>query len=78
MPKNEIEFWCDGKQAHSFIYVDDCKTAILAIAEGELHEPINLGFDELVIINQLVDIVQEIAGIGLKRRYKLDGPKGVD
>ena len=76
--KKEIEIWGDGNQTRSFMYIDDCLKGILAIAEGELHEPINLGSNELVTINQLVDIVEEIAGIKLKRRYKLDAPKGVN
>jgi GDP-D-mannose 3',5'-epimerase len=76
--KNEIEIWGDGKQTRSFMYIDDCLKGVLAITESELHEPINLGSNELVTINQLVDIVEEIAGIKLKRRYKLDAPKGVN
>ncbi len=76
--KKEIEIWGDGNQTRSFMYIDDCLKGVLAITEGELHEPINLGSNELVTINQLVDIVEEIAGIKLKRRYKLDAPKGVN
>jgi nucleoside-diphosphate-sugar epimerase len=60
------------------MYIDDCLKGVLAITESELHEPINLGSNELVTINQLVDIVEEIAGIKLKRRYNLDAPKGVN
>ncbi len=48
------------------------------IAESDIHEPINLGSSELVTINQLVDVVEEIAGIKLQRRYILDAPKGVN
>ncbi|MFP5227528.1 MAG: NAD-dependent epimerase/dehydratase family protein [Acidobacteriota bacterium] len=76
--KHEIEIWGDGKQTRSFMYIDDCTKGTLAIAESEIDEPINLGSSELVTINQLVDIVEEIAGIKLKRRYKLDAPKGVN
>jgi len=46
--------------------------------ESEIHEPINLGSSELVTINQLVDIAEEIAGVKLKRKYKLDAPRGVN
>ena len=50
----------------------------MAIAESEIHEPLNLGSNELVTINQLVDLVEDIAGVKLNRRYKLDAPKGVN
>jgi nucleoside-diphosphate-sugar epimerase len=76
--KLEIEIWGDGHQTRSFMYIDDCTKGVLDIAESEIREPINLGSSELVTINQLVDIVEEIAGIKLQRRYKLDAPKGVN
>jgi GDP-D-mannose 3',5'-epimerase len=76
--KHEIEIWGDGKQTRSFMYIDDCTRGTQAIAESEILEPINLGSSELVTINQLVDIVEEIAGVRLHRRYKLDAPKGVN
>ena len=74
----EIEIWGDGKQTRSFMYVDDCTKGSQMILESEILDPINLGSDELVTINQLVDIAEEIAGIKLKRNYKLDAPKGVN
>jgi GDP-D-mannose 3', 5'-epimerase len=74
----EIEIWGDGNQTRSFMYIDDCLNGTLAILESEIHEPLNLGSSELVTINQLVDIVEDIAGVRLKRRYKLDAPKGVN
>jgi len=76
--KHEIEIWGDGKQTRSFMYIDDCTKGTAAITESEIDEPINLGSSELVTINQLVDIVEEIAGVKLKRHYKLDAPKGVN
>jgi nucleoside-diphosphate-sugar epimerase len=76
--KHEIEIWGDGHQTRSFMYVDDCTKGTQAILESDIHEPINLGSNELVTINQLVDIVEEIAGVKLKRTYKLDAPKGVN
>jgi GDP-D-mannose 3', 5'-epimerase len=76
--KHEIEIWGDGKQTRSFMYIDDCTRGTQAITESEIHEPINLGSSELVTINQLVDIVEEIAGVRLHRRYNLDAPKGVN
>ena len=73
----EIEIWGDGEQTRSFMYIDDCLYGSSAIMESSVREPLNLGSDELVSINQLVDIVEELAGVKLKRRYKLDAPKGV-
>jgi GDP-D-mannose 3',5'-epimerase len=76
--RREIEIWGDGDQTRSFMYIDDCLKGTLAILESEIREPINLGSSELVTINQLVDIVEDIAGIRLERRYKLNAPKGVN
>jgi nucleoside-diphosphate-sugar epimerase len=76
--KHEIEIWGDGHQTRSFMYIDDCLKGTRMILESEIHEPLNLGSNELVTINQLVDIVENIAGIKLKRNYKLDAPKGVN
>jgi nucleoside-diphosphate-sugar epimerase len=76
--KNEIEIWGDGHQTRSFMYIDDCTKGIRMIFESDIREPINLGSSELVSINQLVDIVEDIANIKLSRRYKLDAPKGVN
>jgi GDP-D-mannose 3', 5'-epimerase len=76
--KHEIEIWGDGHQTRSFMYIDDCTKGTQAILESDIDQPINLGSSELVTINQLVDIVEEIAGIKLKRSYKLDAPKGVN
>jgi GDP-D-mannose 3', 5'-epimerase len=72
-----IEIWGDGSQTRSFMYIDDCVKGSLMITEGDFVEPLNLGSSELVSVNQLVDIVEEIAGVKLQRKYKLDGPKGV-
>jgi nucleoside-diphosphate-sugar epimerase len=76
--KHEIEIWGDGKQTRSFMYIDDCLKGTKAILNSEILEPINLGSSELVTINGLVDIVEEIAGIKLKRTYNLKAPKGVN
>jgi GDP-D-mannose 3', 5'-epimerase len=75
--KHEIEIWGDGHQTRSFMYIDDCVKGVEAIFESQIHEPINLGSSELVTINQLVDIVEEIAGVKLKRSYNLNAPRGV-
>jgi GDP-D-mannose 3',5'-epimerase len=74
----EIEIWGDGNQTRSFMYIDDCVQGTRMIAESEFAAPINLGSSELVTINQLVDTVEEIAGIKLKRKYNLLAPKGVN
>jgi len=75
--RHEIEIWGDGRQTRSFMYIDDCVQGTKAILESEILDPINLGSAELVSINGLVDIVEEIAGIRLKRNHKLDAPQGV-
>jgi GDP-D-mannose 3', 5'-epimerase len=75
--EREIEIWGDGEQTRSFMYIDDCVYGTQALMASDVREPINLGSDELVTINQLVDIVEEIAGIKLKRCFKHDAPKGV-
>jgi nucleoside-diphosphate-sugar epimerase len=74
---HEIEIWGDGEQTRSFMYIDDCLLGTTRIMQSDIRGPINLGSAELVTINQLVDIVEEIAGVRLRRRYDLDAPKGV-
>jgi nucleoside-diphosphate-sugar epimerase len=73
-----IKIWGDGKQMRSFMYIDDCVKGTQMLSESEIDEPINLGSSELVTIDQLVDLVEEIAGIRLKRTYELNAPKGVN
>ena len=75
---NEIEIWGDGTRTRSFTSIADCLKGIDLIMHSEVEEPINLGSDELVTINRLVDIVEAIAGIKLKRTHNLDAPKGVN
>jgi len=75
--REEIEIWGDGNQTRSFMYIDDCLKGIDLLIHGGVEEPLNVGSSELVTINGLVDIVEEIAGIRLKRRYDLSAPKGV-
>ena len=76
--RHEIEIWGDGHQTRSFMYIDDCLKGTQAILASDILEPINLGSSELVTINGLVDIVEEIAGVKLKRNYNLKAPKGVN
>jgi len=75
---HEIEIWGDGCQTRSFMYIDDCIDGIYKIMDHDELIPLNLGSNELVTINQLVDIVESIAGIRLERKYKLDAPRGVN
>ena len=75
---HEIDIWGPGNQTRSFMYIDDCLKGIDLIMNSDILEPINLGSSEAVTINQLVDIVEEIAGITLKRNYDLSAPKGVN
>jgi len=76
--KHEIEIWGDGKQTRSFMYIDDCLLGTQRILNSDIIEPLNLGSSELVSINQLVDIVEGIAGVKLNRNYNLGAPKGVN
>ena len=76
--KHEIEIWGDGHQTRSFMYIDDCVQGTQMIMNSHIDEPINLGSSELVTINQLVDIVEDIAGVKLQRKYNLSAPKGVN
>jgi GDP-D-mannose 3',5'-epimerase len=74
---HRIQIWGDGNQTRSFMYIDDCLQGIQKIMNSDIAEPINLGSSEMVSINQLVNIVEDIAGIRLKRRYDLTAPRGV-
>jgi nucleoside-diphosphate-sugar epimerase len=74
---NEIEIWGDGQQTRSFMYIDDCIHGIDLIVRSDLHEPINLGSSELVTVNDLLDLIEEIAGVKLERRYDPTAPQGV-
>ena len=75
---NELEIWGDGRQTRSFTYIDDCIKGTRMIVDRAVPGPLNVGSGELVTINQLVDLVEEIAGVKLKRHYNLQAPKGVN
>jgi len=73
----EIEVWGDGNQTRSFMYVDDCVEGLVRLMASEYRDPINLGTDELVTVNQLVDLVAEVANKRIAKRHNLLGPQGV-
>jgi GDP-D-mannose 3',5'-epimerase len=75
--ERDIEIWGDGEQTRSFMFIDDCVEGTRRLMASDVSAPINVGSDELVSINGLVDVVEEIAGIRLERRYRLDAPVGV-
>jgi nucleoside-diphosphate-sugar epimerase len=72
----EIEIWGDGKQTRSFLYIDECLEGSLRLMRSDFTGPVNIGSDEMVTIDRLVDIVAGIAGKSLKKRH-IDGPTGV-
>jgi GDP-D-mannose 3', 5'-epimerase len=75
---NNIEVWGDGKQTRTFLYVDDCIEGTLKLFESDYSDPVNIGSDEQVSINQMIEIIEEISNVDtLKREYQLDKPKGV-
>ena len=75
--RHEIEIWGDGEQTRSFMFVDDCVYGTRMLMDSDVTEPLNVGSAHLVTIDELVTIVEEIAGLTLRRRYKLDAPQGV-
>ena len=75
--KNEIDVWGDGEQTRSFLYIDDCVEATLKFFDSKHHGPINIGSEEKVSINQMIDKIEKISKKNVKRNYQLDKPKGV-
>jgi len=73
---HEIEIWGDGEQTRSFCYIDDCVEGIYRLMRSDFREPLNLGQDRMVTINQLADIIAEICGISVRKKH-VDGPQGV-
>jgi nucleoside-diphosphate-sugar epimerase len=74
---DEIEVWGDGEQTRSYCYIDDCVEGIYRLMRSDYREPINLGQDRMISINELVDIVAAIAGKRIEKRYDLTKPQGV-
>jgi len=76
-PDDSIEIWGDGSQTRSFLYIDECIEAVRRLMESDFIGPVNIGSDEMVTINQLVDMAEAVEGKKLNRQYKLDAPTGV-
>jgi nucleoside-diphosphate-sugar epimerase len=75
--EDTIEIWGDGRQTRSFTFIDDCVTGTQLIAASDVDEPLNLGSSEMVTIDQLVDVVEQVAGTRLRRRHLPGAPQGV-
>lgn len=72
----EVEIWGDGEQTRSFCYIDDCCEGIYRLMRSDYHEPLNLGQDRMVSINQLADMIASIAGVPIVKKH-VPGPQGV-
>lgn len=72
-----INIWGDGKQTRSFCYIDDCLHGVYSLMYSDFKEPLNIGSDELVTVNKMVDIISKIAGKKISKKYELDKPQGV-
>ena len=75
--KDTIDVWGDGTQTRSFLYIEDCIDAVLKLFYSNYSDPINIGSDEKVTINQLISIAEELSNRSLKKNYQLDKPQGV-
>ena len=73
----EIEIWGDGQQTRSFLYIDECLEGISRLMRSDFIGPVNIGSEEMVTIDQLVDIVSDIAGKKLVKKYDITKPQGV-
>lgn len=73
----EIEIWGDGEQTRSFMYVHDCVNAIMLLMASDYDKPLNIGTDRLVSINELADIIADIAGVEIIKKHDLSRPQGV-
>jgi nucleoside-diphosphate-sugar epimerase len=72
----EVEIWGDGEQTRSFCYIDDCVEGIFRLMRSDYHEPLNLGQDRLISINELADLVAAVAGVTIVKKH-VSGPQGV-
>jgi GDP-D-mannose 3',5'-epimerase len=76
-PGGEIQIWGDGQQTRSFLYIDDCVEGVMRLMASDYRSPLNLGTDEIVTIDELVDMVCEVAGKKLRKVHDLSKPQGV-
>ena len=74
---DKIDVWGDGEQTRSFLYIDDCVEATLKLFDSKYHGPINIGSEEKVSINEMIEKIENISGVKVKKNYQLDKPKGV-
>ncbi|MBN1353355.1 MAG: NAD-dependent epimerase/dehydratase family protein [Candidatus Omnitrophica bacterium] len=74
---DEIEVWGDGKQTRSYCYIDDCLDGIYSLIQSDYHNPVNIGQDRLITVDELVDIISGIAGKKITKRYDTTKPQGV-
>ena len=74
---HKIDVWGDGEQTRSFLYIDDCVEATLKLFDSKYHGPINIGSEEKVSINEMIEKIESISGVKVKKNYQLDKPKGV-
>src|SRR5574341_508058 len=75
--EDEIEVWGDGKQTRSYCYIDDCVEGIYGLMNSDFHQPLNLGQDRMISVDELVDMVAKIAGKDITKRYDTSKPQGV-
>ncbi len=75
--RDDIEIWGDGSQTRSFMYIDDCVEGVMRLMRSSCREPLNLGSSERVSVNHLVGLVEDIAGVSLRRIYQPAAPTGV-
>jgi nucleoside-diphosphate-sugar epimerase len=75
--EDEIEVWGDGQQTRSYCYISDCVEGMYRLMQSEFHDPINLGQDRMITVNELIDIVARLAGKVISKRYDLTKPQGV-
>jgi nucleoside-diphosphate-sugar epimerase len=73
---HEIEIWGDGEQTRSFCYISDCLEGLHRLMRSDFHEPLNLGQDRMVTINELADMIADIAGVSIAKKH-VSGPQGV-
>jgi len=73
---HEIEIWGDGEQTRSFCYIDDCVVGIYKLMRSDFHDPLNLGQDRMISVNELADLISDIAGVKVAKKY-VSGPQGV-